>query len=99
MEKAIDTLNESRPDGGGGKISYLTAAYQADSLIAKRRVDGLSDLIFSADSDFAVIADGNCDDAIDTAGALIVIKDFKKEVLTNRRTKRWTSATRQCLSR
>ena len=87
MEKAIDTLNESRSDGGGGKISYLTAAYQADSLIAKRRVDGLSDLIFSADSDFAVIADGNCDDAIDTAGALIVIKDFKKEVLTNRRTK------------
>mmetsp|Transcript_12290 Transcript_12290/g.35170 ORF Transcript_12290/g.35170 Transcript_12290/m.35170 type:complete len:1472 (+) Transcript_12290:520-4935(+) len=87
LEQAVTDLNESATGGTfttdrGGTVAVIHASHQADSCIARRRVEGLNDLIESADSDFAVYGG--------SASIVIVIKAFAKTPWVNTATKEKT---------
>ena len=55
-----------------GHISYVTAAFQADLYLAKVMVDGVCDLILSADTDYAIVVEDP-----------VVINGFTKALTTD----------------
>ena len=54
MKSTVEIFNEEKESME--RMQVITAEFQADSCLAMRRINGESDLILSADSDFSVMA-------------------------------------------
>ena len=56
----ISAHDDNGHNGGYMNNNIIQAEYQADYIIAHRYISGLTDMIFSTDSDFSALTDANC---------------------------------------